>query len=64
MNVLITIYFVLDVIELLLENKADVNDQCFFGTSPLHKAAQYGHVECAKLLLDQVKISTTNDLRT
>ena len=40
-----------DIVQLLLENHADVNAKSNYCLTPLHYAAQKGHKEIAKLLL-------------
>jgi ankyrin repeat protein len=41
----------MDVVELLLANKADINARAGRGATPLHKAAAEGHISVAELLL-------------
>ena len=41
-----------DCVQILIDNKADVNARSFALYTPLHDAVGVGAVECAKLLLD------------
>ena len=40
-----------DVVQLLLENKADPNAKNKWDYTPLHWAAKHGHIESAEILL-------------
>eukprot|EP00184_Porphyridium_aerugineum_P004572 CAMPEP_0184693138 /NCGR_PEP_ID=MMETSP0313-20130426/1420_1 /TAXON_ID=2792 /ORGANISM="Porphyridium aerugineum, Strain SAG 1380-2" /LENGTH=103 /DNA_ID=CAMNT_0027151111 /DNA_START=269 /DNA_END=577 /DNA_ORIENTATION=- len=43
-----------NVVKLLLDQGAIVNDTNYFGNTVLHLAARYGHENIVKLLLDKV----------
>ena len=44
----------LAVCQLILENESDKNPQSRWGITPLHYAAQYGHVELCKLIMENL----------
>ena len=43
----------LELIEMLIERKANVNAADLFGITPLHLAAEANAIECAKILIDR-----------
>lgn len=51
----------LDVVEYLLENKADVNAKDKGGLVPLHNASSYGHVDVASLLIRYNSVINATD---
>jgi ankyrin repeat protein len=53
-----------DMAELLLANKAEINDKAYSGWTPLHEAAAKGHKDVVELLLanqDEVNAKTNKD---
>jgi ankyrin repeat protein len=52
-----------DVIALLIDNGADINAVNKWGQSPLHLAAEFGHIEAAKFLLSHGANPSLRDFR-
>jgi len=53
-----------NVLEWLLQNGANVNHQCCFGTTPIMRAARVGHMKCIQILLSHnadINIKSNDD---